>query len=52
MLVLPINAVVEGVITAFIDSGESDDIGLFYMILVIPIISMVFKMLINKRDSY
>lgn len=40
-----------GVITAFVDIGAPDDIGLFYMILIIPVISLVYKMLIKERDS-
>lgn len=31
-----------GVITAFLDLGEVDDIGLFYMILGMPLTSLVY----------
>ncbi|CAD8089671.1 unnamed protein product [Paramecium primaurelia] len=40
-----------GVITAFLDLGAVDDIGLFYMILGMPLISLVYFQLLTFRQQ-
>lgn len=41
-----------GVIHAFIDVDEVDNIGLFYAILGIPLTALVFRMMINYHTDY
>ena len=41
---------VVGVIHAFLDFGSVDDIGLFYLVLGIPFVSLAYVQLLERRE--